>query len=155
LAAIGMLLTAAWGVAGAYLYLNVLSKPVARNAQGVVVRRGDVLVTSLRVGDCIEKWATTTTVGNVTVVPCTTNHDAEVYYTFTATGGSTYPGDKTVTDEATTQCLAKAKTALKAADAKTAKVAFLKPVDASWKGGQKQVTCVAKLPAALGRSVRK
>jgi len=154
LAVAGMLLGTAWLGLGAYVYLEVLSKPVARDASGVVVRRGDVAVTDLRVGDCIEKWTVGNQVGSVVAVPCTTNHDAEVFFTMTATGGAKYPGDAAVTTQATTQCLAKVKTGLKAADAKTAKVAFFKPVADSWAKGQKQITCVAKLPAPLGRSVR-
>jgi hypothetical protein len=155
LAAVGMVLTALWGAGITYVSLDVLSKPVARDAAGNVVRRGEVLVTSLRVGDCIEKWAVTNQVGRITVIPCTSNHDAEVFRTFTATGTGKFPGDKAVTDEATTQCVATAKTALKPDDAKKAKLAFLKPVEASWAKGQKQVTCVATMPAPLGRSVRK
>jgi hypothetical protein len=155
LAVIGMVAGTAWVAFEAYVYLEVLSKPVARDAKGVVVRKGDVLVTTLRTGDCIEAWAIKNAIGSVTVVPCTMNHDAEVFYTFTATGGKDFPTDKAVTGEATTQCVAKSKTSLSPADLKTAKVAFLKPVEASWKKNEKQITCVAKLASPLGRSVRK
>ena len=150
----GMVLAALWGAGAAYAIL-VNSAPEARDTTGKVVRRGDVPVTTLKVGDCIEKWSVAGSVGDVTVVPCTTNHDAEVFHTFTATGGDKFPGDTPVGSEAATQCLAKAKTALKPDDAKKAKTAFFKPVSASWGKGQKQVSCIAVMPAPLGRSVRK
>jgi hypothetical protein len=155
LAVIGIVLAAAWGAGAAYVYLQVINKPEARDSAGKVVRKGDVPVTSLKVGECIEKWEVTNTIGTVTILPCTSNHDAEVFHTFTATGSDKFPGDKAVTDEATTQCVAKAKTALKPDDLKKAKIAFLKPVEASWGKKEKQITCVAKMDAPLGRSVRK
>jgi hypothetical protein len=154
LAVVGMVLAALWG-AGAAVAVVLNSSPEARDTSGKIVRKGDVDVTSLKVGDCLEKLTAANQVGKVTGLPCTSNHEGEVFHTFTAAGGDKFPGDKPVTDEAGTQCVEKAKTALKPDDAKKAKVAFLKPVEAGWGKGQKQITCVAVMPAALGRSVLK
>ena len=152
----GIVLAVAWAALVGYVYVAVINAPQARDTPGgPVVRRGEVLVTDLRVGDCIEKWAVSNSIGKVTVVPCTFNHDAEIFHTFTAGGAGAFPGDKAVTDEANTQCTTKAKTGLKPDDLKTAKIAFLKPVQASWDKNEKQVTCVATTPAPLGRSIRK
>jgi hypothetical protein len=154
LAVAGMVLAALWGAGSAYAVLQN-SAPEARDAAGKIVRKGEVDVTSLKVGDCLEKLTAANQVGKVTGLPCTTNHEAEVFHTFTAAGDDKFPGEAEVTKEANAQCVEKAKTLLKPDDAKKAKVAFLKPVEAGWKKGQKQVTCVAVMPAALGRSIRK
>jgi len=154
LAVLGIVLAALWGAGSAYTIFEN-TQPEARDASGKVVREGSVPVTSLKVGECIKKWATATSVGDVTILPCTSNHDAEVFHTFTATGSDKFPGDQAVGTEAATQCLEKAKTALKPDDLKKAKTAYFKPVEASWGKNQKQITCIAVMPAALGRSVRK
>ena len=154
LAVTGIVLAAVWG-AGAAAVVVLSNKPEARDASGKVVREGDVPVTSLKVGECIKKWAVAGTVGDVTVLPCTMNHDAEVFHTFTATGTDKFPGDAAIVGEAATQCLEKAKTALKPDDLKKAKTAYFKPVEAGWGNKQRQIACVAVMPAALGRSIRK
>jgi hypothetical protein len=154
LAVIGMVLAVLWGAGSAFAVLQN-SAPEARDASGKIVRKGDVEVTSLKVGDCLEKLAAANQVGKITALPCTSNHEAEVFHTFTAGGGDKFPGEQAVKDEATTQCLEKAKTALKPDDAKKATVAYLKPIEAPWGKNQKQLTCVAVMPAPLGRSVRK
>jgi hypothetical protein len=153
LAVIGMILPFITVIGGFVIYNKVLPGVAVRDASGKIVQPGDVAVTTLRIGDCIEHWATSNTVGTVKGVPCTASHDAEVFHTFTM-AGTAYPGDAQVTAQATTQCQGKVKTAVKAADAKTARVALITPVASSWKRGDKQVACVAVASAPLTRSVR-
>jgi hypothetical protein len=154
LAVIGMILPFLWVGAGYLIYTKVLPTVAVRGADGKISEAGDLAVNDLRIGDCIEKWATADAVGTVRVVPCTASHDSEVFHTFVPPGDKTYPGDDSITAQATTQCVDKAKTALKPADAKTARVALITPRQASWGRGEKQVACIAVSPAALTRSIR-
>jgi hypothetical protein len=117
-------------------------------------RSGTILVNDVRAGDCLEKWTTGSQIGQVTVVPCTTTHDAEVFDAFTVPG-TAYPGDREVTATATTTCLSTAKTKLKTADQPNVKVAYLKPLEDSWNQGDHSVACVAVAKAGtLSRSIR-
>lgn len=155
LAVIGMVFTLFWGAAAYLVNESVLSKPSVRDANGVIVHKGDVRVDQLRTGDCLEKWATSDKVGKVTGVPCITAHDAEVFHTF-GLGGIAFPGDPEVTKLATTGCLDASKTKIKDADLKNVKIALLKPLESSWNKKDHRVTCVAvQNSGTITRSVRK
>jgi hypothetical protein len=150
----GMVLAVAWVALSALVYVNVLSKPPLRDGNGKVTRKGDLAVTQLQVGDCIEKWAATTEVGKVTVVPCATAHNAEVFHTFEVTGNE-FPGDGPIRDQSSTQCLDKLKTPVAEADRKKIKIAVFKPIATSWKRGEHAVACVAvQSEGTLTRSIR-
>lgn len=154
LAVAGMVLSVLWIGAGFAVYQAVLSQPPLRDANGVIIRKGDVPVDQLRIGDCLEKWSTSDKVGKVAAVPCTTAHDAEVFHTFDITGEA-YPGDQEVTKQGTSGCLATSTTAIKAADLKNAKVALLKPIESSWKQNDHTITCLAvQNSGTITRSIR-
>lgn len=155
LAVLGMVLTVAWAGAGAATYYFVFANPL-RNDEGVVVRQGDIPVDQLRVGDCIEDFTTSKSIGKVTVVPCTDAHDAEVFHTFDLTGkNDSYPAPEELATLATTPCLDTSKTAVKAEDLKNAKVALLKPLETGWKKGERTVTCIAvQNSGTITRSIR-
>jgi hypothetical protein len=149
----GMVLAVAWVALAALVYVNVLSQPPLRDGKGVVTRKGDLAVTQLQVGDCIEKWALSTEVSKVTVVPCTTAHDAQVFHAFKVTG-TEFPGDGPIRDQASTQCSDKLKTTIKEADRKKIQLAVFKPIAASWKRGEHGVACVAvESGGAVTRSI--
>jgi hypothetical protein len=157
LAIIGILLTVIWAIVIAGVLVLVARTTAARGPDGHVTQRGSVLVTQLRVGDCVEKWSTASTVGqvgSVTVVPCTTSHDAEIFLTY-AVPGTAFPGDRQVTAAATKQCLAGSKTALKPAELAKASIAYLKPLASSWSKGDRNVICVAVSKAPVTHSIHK
>jgi len=150
----GMVLAVAWMTISALVYVNVLSQPPLRDANGKVIHKGNLAVTQLRTGDCLEKWTPTTEVGKVTVVPCTAAHNAEVFHTFDVTGKE-FPGDGPIRDESSTQCLDKLKTTIKETDRKSIQVAVFKPIATSWKRGEHAVACVAvQSTGTLTRSIR-
>jgi hypothetical protein len=157
LAIIGILLSVLWAIAIAGVVLFVARTSATRGPDGHVTERGAVLVTQLRVGDCVEKWSTASTVGqvgSVTVVPCTVSHDAEIFLTY-AVPGTAFPGDRQVTAAATTQCLAGSKTALKPAELAKASIAYLKPLASSWAKGDRNVVCVAVSKTPVTHSIHK
>ncbi|HEX2805028.1 MAG TPA: septum formation family protein [Kineosporiaceae bacterium] len=157
LAITGILLTVFWALVIAGAVVLIARSTATRGADGHVTERGSVLVTQLRVGDCVEKWSTASTVGqvgSVTVVPCTTSHDAEIFLTY-AVPGTTFPGDRQVTAAATTQCLAGSKTALKPAELAKAQIAYLKPLASSWTKGDRNVICVAVSKTPVTHSIHK
>lgn len=154
LAVSGMVLAVAWTALGALVYTNVLSRPPLRDATGKVTRRGDIAVTQLLVGDCIERWTSTAKIDKVTVVPCTTAHNAEVFHTFDVTGKD-FPGDGPISEQASTQCLDNLKTTIKEVDRKTIQLAVYKPIATSWKHGEHAVACVAvQSSGTISRSIR-
>jgi hypothetical protein len=154
LAITGIVLTVAWAGFGVAAYVDVLSKPPARNADGVLLRKTDLPTNQLRIGDCIEKFAATKEVDKVTAVPCTTAHDAEVFHTFEL-AGTEYPGDSTVKQQSSSTCLT-SKTTIKPADVANAKIAVFKPLATSWTAGNHRVTCVAvQNSGTITRSIRK
>lgn len=153
LAVLGMALTVAWAVAGGAVYYNAVANPV-RNDAGVIVRKAGIKVDQLRAGDCIEYFNTSKSVSKITVIPCTSPHDAEVFHIFSFPAGD-YPGDRQIDEQATKTCLDTFKTAVKADDAKNAKVALHKPVEATWKKGGRQVSCIAvQNSGTITRSIR-
>jgi hypothetical protein len=150
----GMIFAVAWIALVALVYVNVIAQPPLRDAKGVVIRKGDVAVTQLQAGDCIENWTPTTEVGKVTVVPCATVHNAEVFHTFEVTGDE-FPGDGPIRDQSSTQCLDKLKTTIKEADRKKIEIAVFKPIATSWKRGEHNVACVAvQSDGTINRSIR-
>jgi hypothetical protein len=150
----GMVLTVAWAALAALVYVNVLSQPPLRDAAGTVTRKGDIAVTKLRTGDCIENWTPTTEVGKVTVVPCATAHNAEVFHTFDV-AGKDFPGDGPIREQSSTQCLDSLKKTITEADRKNIKVAVFKPIAASWQRGEHNVACVAvQNDGTVTRSIR-
>ena len=81
-------------VAVAGLYFNA-----SRSATGEIDKSGDLSVVDLRVGDCFDdKDLFADQIGDVKAVPCTTEHEFEVFYVG-AMGDGSYPtGDALRTD---------------------------------------------------------
>jgi hypothetical protein len=81
---------------------------------------------------------------DVDKVPCAGEHDAEVFAAFKMTGGAGYPGDGKVTDVADARCYALrygyAMDAWAVPD--DVDVYYLTPTRQSWKGGDREVTCL-------------
>jgi Septum formation/Domain of unknown function (DUF4190) len=142
LAVIGIILGLVWtALLGVVVYVAV-SGSAARDAAGTVIEQGSMLVQDVRAGDCVQHWGAVTTVGTVTVVPCARSHDAEVISTFPLQG-TAFPGDQQITTQATTRCLASAGSTLTSAARARVRVAYVKPLEASWGQGDHIVACVA------------
>jgi hypothetical protein len=113
-----------------------------RDAAGQVTSAGDVSTTDIRLGDCLENFATGVRL-TVRVLPCTQPHGAEVYATFSI-AGSSFPGDAEVRRLARGGCLSRIDTAVDAAAAHdpTYAVGFFRPTSGTWKQGDRGIACV-------------
>src|SRR5262249_14014153 len=108
-------------------------------------RSGQVDIFSLRVGDCFQNPPAAQTaagVTQVTAVPCTTPHNAQVFAQFNATD-ATYPGRQALALESEHGCRAR-----EAANLDMSKVTstmtlhFLFPEQQSWTDGHRTLTCL-------------
>jgi len=102
-------------------------------------------VFDLRTGQCFQNPPADQAVlgiTNVTVVPCTTLHNAQVFVEFPATG-SAYPGSTSLKRQANQGCHSRI-----AANLETSKITstmslhFLYPLSASWAAGHRTITCL-------------
>jgi hypothetical protein len=103
-------------------------------------------VFSLRTGQCFQNPPANQAIlgiTNVTVVPCTTLHNAQVFVEFPATGSSTYPGSTSLKRQANQGCHSRI-----AGNLETSKITnkmslhFLYPLSASWAQGHRAITCL-------------
>ncbi|MDO9458341.1 hypothetical protein [Nocardioides sp.] len=98
-------------VASTYVVLIVVIAVLAsrydvdRDDDGEVVDTGEVAVTDLRTGDCIEEPIAGGEQVTLTVTPCDDPHRAEIFFEFDLEGGS-YPGRRATARLARGGCLA-------------------------------------------------
>ncbi|WP_378148313.1 septum formation family protein [Cnuibacter sp. UC19_7] len=106
-------------------------------------------VFSIQVGDCLNDTTSGTEVSDVPLVNCSDPHDYEVYYDFDITGGSTYPGDDVVSQDAEDGCSAayEAFVGIPYADS-TLNYNYYTPTTQSWENADDRlVSCVIYDPA--------
>lgn len=81
-----------------------ISTAAERNAAGDITAAGAVDAFEVRVGDCFDDEAfENTEVSEIPAVPCSQEHDNEVYATFDLSGE--WPGDERVEELASEGCL--------------------------------------------------
>ena len=85
----------AWIVVGILTYALQSANDADRDASGAVTRSGEVLVTDVRAGDCLDEDFTDEAMYTVDVVPCTEPHAIEAYAGFDLEAGD-FPGDEEV-----------------------------------------------------------
>jgi hypothetical protein len=125
-----------------------------RNTAGVVTQRGDVTVSSLKVGDCVAKELpqdkSTLTVG---VAPCGEVHAWEVYANFDLATGQ-YPGADEVVRLAEGGCAMRFKPfAGVGYNQSKLEVSYLYPLAATW-SQERTVTCVVGATAPTTGTLR-
>ena len=103
-------------------------------------------VFSLHTGECFQNPPASQTVLGityVTVVPCTTTHNAQVFVQFAAPASGSYPGSAALKREADKGCHARiAKTVQMSKITHTMTLRYLYPLPASWAGGHRTITCL-------------
>lgn len=104
-------------------------------------------VFDIKVGECLNETSGTT-VSTVPKVACTEPHDFEVYYDFNLSGGSTYPGDAAITEQANDGCEAPFTTFIGIPYADSAlDVNTYTPTKRSWEeGNDRKVSCLVSSP---------
>jgi uncharacterized protein DUF4190/putative regulator of septum formation len=102
-------------------------------------------VFALKPGQCFQNPPASQTVLGVTyvtVVPCTTPHNAQAFVQFTATGTS-YPGVDALKRQADTGCHARiTKSVQKSKIKDSMSLHYLYPLESSWTSGHKTITCL-------------
>ncbi len=120
----------------------------------VTVTYRPAAVFKLRPGDCIKSGPNGLA---VTVLSCGTPHDAEVFATFALPASSSWPGDATAQQEASSGCASRLSSYLNP-DLANAGLAqeFVYPNKTAWQAGERTVVCEVSSPAGkLTGSVRK
>lgn len=105
-------------------------------------------VGALKVGDCIDEPAATTSISEVQHQPCTEPHDGEVFalLTYPGANGAAYPGTGAFTDYVREQCLPAVETytgrTIDEIDAAGLAAAYFYPTTSSWTDhNDRGVTC--------------
>jgi len=102
-------------------------------------------VFALKPGQCFQNPPASQTVLGVTyvtVVPCSTPHNAQAFVQFTATGKS-YPGVDALKRQADTGCHARIKKSVQTSKIKNSMTLhYLYPLESSWTSGHKTITCL-------------
>ena len=145
LAIAGMVLSVLWIVvvvalfAGGAITVNPQPGPTG------VATPGRINIFSLKVGDCFQNPPPSQSARGVTtvsVVPCTTAHNAQVFAQFDATDSS-YPGSAALIKEAQDGCQARVSADVdKSKITSTMTLRFLYPLPASWADGRRTITCL-------------
>jgi hypothetical protein len=162
LAIAGLALSIIWGAALAlYLVLGSSGTPAGQSAgggshpsasssshpasPGSHHGNSQTSVFDLRTGQCFQNPPASQAVLGityVTVVPCTTLHNAQVFVEFPATGSS-YPGSSSLKHQANKGCQSRV-----AKNLETSKITssmslhFLYPLSTSWAQGHRTITCL-------------
>jgi hypothetical protein len=122
------------------------TSPATPGASSPAVAGGQsVNVFALRPGQCFQNPPDSQTVLGVTyvtVVPCTTPHNAQAFVQFNATGSS-YPGAAALRQQADHGCHAKITGNVQTSKVKpTMTLHYLYPLQASWDQGHRTITCL-------------
>jgi hypothetical protein len=145
LAIAGLVLSGCWILLiGGLIALGASVKP--SSGSGGVAHRARVNVFSLRAGNCFQNppaGQTLQGVTYVTVVPCTTRHNAQVFVEFRAAGGSGYPGQAALQRQADAGCRARIAGHLdRSKITSSMSLHYLYPLAGSWADGHRTITCL-------------
>lgn len=104
---VSMAVAAVLTLSGCSAIEGILPKPAeTRDPQsGEILEGGATDVFTIAVGDCLDDSSTADELTEVPTVPCSADHDLEVYADFELEGDE-WPGDEAVTTEADAGCLA-------------------------------------------------
>jgi len=132
---------ALWVVGFIVLAVAVVNSQPERDSSGQVVDGGQVLVTGIRVGDCLTKQPDTSTQLTVEVTPCSKTHRQEAYANFDL-GDGDFPGQAEVDRLAEGGCFSRFEEYVGIpADESSLEVFYLRPLEESWTADP-GVTCL-------------
>ena len=118
-----------------------------RGSGGEITKAGDLQAKDLRVGDCFDlKDPSSDTVGDVTAVPCSKEHEFELFFTASMPEG-TFPGDPGFKTYVQANCFpAFASYVGTAYDDSNLDVYWLQPTAEGWGDGDRSVQCAVYHP---------
>ncbi|HEX9032524.1 MAG TPA: DUF4190 domain-containing protein [Streptosporangiaceae bacterium] len=145
LAIAGLVLSGIWTLVIVVVIAVAASSQAHRSANGTITNTGKVSIFSLQVGDCFQNPPESKAIlhlSDVTAVPCTTPHDAQVFAQFNATDAN-FPGTQALVREATRGCRSRISASLdKSKLTSTMSLHFLFPQAQSWADGRRALTCL-------------
>ena len=130
---------------------GLLEPGIERGEGGAILTAGDLKAFDLRLGDCFNA-ADAREVESVAVMPCSDDHDFEIYHVFQLDDGA-YPGQEAIEDEWVDRCLARFEPFVGLSyDTSVLDISALFPTEESWKQDDREVLCaltaVDELPRA-------
>jgi Septum formation len=118
-----------------------------RGSEGQITKSGDLEAKDLRVGDCFDlKDPSADTIGDVTALPCSADHEFELFYSGSMPEGA-FPGDPGFKTYVQSNCFpAFAAYVGTAYDDSELDVYWLQPTDDGWRDGDRSVQCAVYHP---------
>ncbi len=136
-----LVICALWVVGLIVAAVAVVNTKADRDSSGAVVDEGHVLVTSIRVGDCLVDEPSESFQLTVKVTPCSNPHREEAYANFDL-GDGTFPGQAEVDRLAEGGCVSRFEDYVGVTyDESELDVFFLRPLEDSW-DADSGVTCM-------------
>jgi len=143
LAIAGLAISGLWVLLCAGGAVYALTTDPERNASGQITSGGQVPVTDLKVGDCVNDIDENRRVLSLPAVPCAEPHDAEVFAVFELTG-STFPGESEVVSQVESKCVDRLEQYAPAAiNDPSIDLFYFAPDETSWRRGDREVVCIA------------
>jgi hypothetical protein len=146
LAIAGLCLTGVWVLAlVAILVVHAQTTSQRSSATGQITKPGHLDALSLQTGDCFQNPTGSTPaseVDDVTAVPCTTPHDAQVIAELPV-AGSAYPGEAAFRTQAESGCQAKLKAVVDQSKVtSTMNLLWIYPEEDAWTDGMRHLSCL-------------
>jgi hypothetical protein len=118
-----------------------------RGSGGEITKAGDLEAKDLRVGDCFDlKDPSSDTIGDVTAVPCSAEHEFELFFAGSMAEGA-FPGDPGFKTYVQANCFPAFATYVGTAyDTSDLDVYWLQPTDDGWRDGDRSVQCAVYHP---------
>jgi hypothetical protein len=118
-----------------------------RGSGGEITKAGDLEAKDLRVGDCFDlKDPASDEVGDVTAVPCTDEHEFELFFAASLPEGE-FPGDPAFKTYVQANCFPAFATFVGTPyDDSELDVYWLQPTDDGWRDGDRSVQCAVYHP---------
>jgi hypothetical protein len=119
----------------------------SRGSSGEITKSGDLSAVDLRVGDCFDlKDPSAEEIGDVTALPCTTEHEYELFFTGTMPEGS-FPSDAGFEDWLNVNCVPAFGSYVGLAyESSELEIFWLQPTSEAWGQGDRSVQCAVYHP---------
>ena len=119
----------------------------SRSDSGEITKSGDLAATDLRIGDCFDlKDPEADEIGDVTAVPCTTEHEYEMFLIGTMPEGP-FPSDDGFVDWLDTNCVPAFGSYVGLAyEESELDIFWLQPTSEAWADGDRSIQCAVYHP---------
>jgi hypothetical protein len=119
----------------------------SRGSSGEITKSGDLAATDLRVGDCFDlKDPSEDEIENVTAVPCTTEHEYEMFFVGAMPEGP-FPNDDAFVAWLDTNCVPAFDAFVGTAyESSKLDIFWLQPTSATWNDGDRSIQCAVYHP---------